>query len=41
MKRKSSLLEYLESTGFPEDLSKRIEEVYGSRELIKGSKVNI
>ncbi|MFP3910155.1 MAG: antitoxin VapB family protein [Archaeoglobaceae archaeon] len=38
---KSSLLDYLRSTEFPEDLSNGIEEVYGSREHIKGRKVNI
>lgn len=38
---KSSLLEYLKSTEFPEELSKRIEEVHDSREYIKGRKVNI
>ncbi len=38
---KSSLLEYLKSTGFPEDLSEGIEEVYESRGYIRGREVNI
>ena len=32
----TSLLEYVESTEFSQDLADRIEEVYKERELVKG-----
>ena len=39
--RSSSLLEYVESTEFPQDLADSIEEIYKSREKVRSRLVEL